>query len=75
MGDVFYAVAVVRDKGADPVLVIQAMQESDLPVDVKKEAPNIVAMVYSVPELTPDEIGFAIFGQCMEAITGVRRQA
>ena len=74
MADVFYTVAVLRDKGVDPQIVYQSMIESELPVDVKEEAANIVTLVYSVPELSPDEIGFAIFGQCVENMTGIRRQ-
>lgn len=50
------------------------MVNSDaLPDDIKAVAEKIVILVYTSPELTPDEIGFAIYGQCVEKQTGVRR--
>ena len=70
----FFTVAELRDKGTAPQVVINAMLASDLPDDVKQNAQKIVVLVYSSPELTPDEIGFAVFGQCVEQQTGVRRQ-
>lgn len=73
VADVFYTVAVLRDQGTDPNVIYQSMLASNLPDDMKAEAANIIVLVYSVPELTPDEIGFAIYGQCVENITGVRR--
>lgn len=75
MGDVFHTVALLRDQGMDPSAVYAGMMASELPDDVKSEALNIITLVYSVPELSPDEIGFAIFGQCVEQMTGIRRQA
>lgn len=75
MADVFYSVAEMRDQKIDPQVVYQSMLASELPDDIKKEAANIVTMVYGMPELSPDVIGFAIFGQCVENMTGIRRQA
>ena len=56
-----------------PLDVYNGMMASDLPDDIKAEAHNIVNMVYNAGALSADEIGFAIFGQCMELNTGVRR--
>lgn len=73
LANVFYAVAELRDQKVDPQTVYNSMMESELPDDIKQAAGDIVVLVYSTPELSPDEIGFAIFGQCMEQQTGVRR--
>ena len=73
LANVFYQVAVFRDQKVAPQAVLDGMLASDLPDDIKKEAAEIINMVYSAGALTPDENGFAIFGQCMELNTGVRR--
>ena len=73
LANVFYQVAVFRDQKVAPQTVLDGMLASELPDDIKHEAVNIINMVYSAPGLTADEIGFAIFGQCMELNTGVRR--
>ena len=73
LANVFYQVAVFRDQKVSPQAVYDGMMASELPDDIKKEAAEIINMVYSAGTLSADEIGFAIFGQCMELNTGVRR--
>ena len=73
LANVFYQVAIFRDQKMAPQAVLNGMLASDLPNDIKSEAVTIINMVYNADALSADEIGFAIFGQCMELNTGVRR--
>lgn len=69
-------VAQLRDQGIPPQTVLNSMLRSNLPDDVKREAPNIIKLVYEkFANIPPEEIGPAVYGACMELNTGIRREA
>lgn len=75
-GSLFSAVADLRDKGTDPSVVIDAILRSEFPDEVKRQARQIVMLVYTkLAEVTPEQMGPVVYGMCMKQVTGVQRNA